>query len=230
MKVFVTGGSGVLGRSLSARLSESGHEVRAPASRELDLFDPGAVAAAVADADAVYHLATRIPPPDRMTVPDAWAENDRLRTLAAGLLVDAALAGTAHVFVQPTVAFVYPPGPADEETDIGVQPARLVSALAAEAHAARFARSGRRGVVLRLGLLYGPGTAGTEPDGRYGATLHVDDAGSALLAALDAPTGVYNVVADGERVANAKFKTATGWRPRRSELHAAQVPPLHTSE
>jgi nucleoside-diphosphate-sugar epimerase len=46
------------------------------------------------------------------------------------------------------------------------------------------------------------------------ATLHVEDAGRALLAVLSAPSGVYNVVRDGERVSNARFKQSTGWRPR----------------
>jgi len=50
MRVFVTGGSGVLGRSLLPRLRESGHEVQAPASRELDLFDPEAVASFISGA------------------------------------------------------------------------------------------------------------------------------------------------------------------------------------
>jgi hypothetical protein len=33
------------------------------------------------------------------------------------------------------------------------------------------------------------------------------------VAALAAPSGVYNVVRDGERVSNARFKQATGWHP-----------------
>ena len=40
------------------------------------------------------------------------------------------------------------------------------------------------------------------------------DAGRALLAALDAPSGIYNVVRDGERVSNERFKRATGWLPK----------------
>jgi nucleoside-diphosphate-sugar epimerase len=47
----------------------------------------------------------------------------------------------------------------------------------------------------------------------FGATLHVEDAGRALVAALSAESGVYNVCRDGERVSNARFKRATGWRP-----------------
>jgi nucleoside-diphosphate-sugar epimerase len=129
--------------------------------------------------------------------------------------VDAALAATVGTFVVPTVTFVYPDGDVDESTPLGDVPAHLQSALAAEQEAARFAASGRRGVVLRLGRLDGAGTGHDKPNMRYGATLHVLDAGRALLAALDAPSGVYNVVRDGERVSNTRFTRATSWRPSR---------------
>jgi nucleoside-diphosphate-sugar epimerase len=130
--------------------------------------------------------------------------------------VDAALAGATEVYVQPSVTFVYPgEGSVDEDTPIGDVPPHLESSLAAEQQAARFAGAGRRGVVLRLGQLESLGTRRKTPDSRAGATLHVDDAGRALLAALAAPSGVFNVVRDDERVSNARFKQATGWRPRR---------------
>jgi nucleoside-diphosphate-sugar epimerase len=146
---------------------------------------------------------------------DAWRENDRLREDASRLLVDAALAGTTEVYVQPSVTFVYPgEGRVDEDMPIGEVQPHLESSLAAERQAARFATAGRRGVVLRLGSLDGPGTGRDAPSPSADATLRVGDAGRALLAALAAPSGIYNVVRDGERVSNARFKQSTGWRPR----------------
>jgi nucleoside-diphosphate-sugar epimerase len=215
MQLLVTGGLGVLGRVLLPLLAATGHDVSAPGPGELDLFDAGRVGAAVERVQGVYHLATHIPPADRMGDQEAWRENDRLRGDASRLLVDAALPATVGTFVVPTVTFVYPDGDVDESTPLGDVPAHLQSALAAEQEAARFAASGRRGVVLRLGRLDGPGTGHDKPNMRYGATLHVLDAGSALLAALDAPSGVYNVVRDGERVSNTRFTRATRWRPSR---------------
>lgn len=157
---------------------------------------------------------TTSPPPERQHEPTAWRENDRLRAEGSRLLVDAALAGATSLYVQPTVTFVYPAeGEVDEDTPLGVLPPQLVSAAAAEREVARFAASRRRGVVLRLGLLDGPGTGNDDPNPSFGATLHVTDAGRALLLALEAPSGVYNVVRDGERVSNARFKRATGWSP-----------------
>lgn len=217
VRIFVTGGSGVLGRASLPRFERAGHTVAAPGHGELDLFDPAAVAAAVAEADAVVHLATRIPPLDRFETPGAWDENDRLRTEASRVLVDAALGAGAELYLQAAITFVYPPeGPVDEKTPPSGELARhLRSSLDAEAETARFAGPGRRGVVLRFGLLYGPGTwyeAG--PDPGSDAPLHVDDAGAALELALDVPSGVYNVVADGFRVSNARFRKTAGWAPR----------------
>jgi 2-alkyl-3-oxoalkanoate reductase len=216
LRVFVTGASGVLGRALLPLLEAAGHHVRAPDRHELDLFEARSVGEALLEIEAVYHLATRIPPRQRRGDPDAWRENDRLRADAARLLVDAALVAGTEVYVQPSVTFVYPAdGEVDEDSALRDVPPHLESSLASEREAARFAQAGRRGVVLRLGQLDGPGTEYAEPEPAASATLHVDDAGPALLSALDAPSGIYNVIRDGGRVSNERFKRATGWRPTR---------------
>jgi nucleoside-diphosphate-sugar epimerase len=194
-----------------------GHRVSAPGRAELDLFDPAAVAGQLRGVDAVLHLATHIQPLEKMGQPQAWRQNDRLRAEASAILVDAALAADVKAYIQPTVTFVYPDGrPATEETNVRDDvPVILRSALAAEEQAARFAAAGRHGVVLRLGLLDGPGTGHDQPNPALGASLHTEDAGRALLAALTVPSGIYNVCRDGERVSNRRFAEATGWRPRR---------------
>ena len=162
--------------------------------------------------EAVYHLATRIPPPEAQGLPGAWEENDRLRAEASRVLVDAALANGVETLIFPSLAFVYPDGPADEDTPtLGTDQTR--TALEAERQVQRFTDAGGRGVVLRLGLLWGSTTGLDDPNEHYGTTLHISDAGSALLAALDVPAGVYNVTSDGGRISNAKFKAATGWQP-----------------
>jgi nucleoside-diphosphate-sugar epimerase len=214
LRLLVTGGTGVLGRALRPLAEEAGHELAMPAHEDLDLFDPSAVADAVRGVDGVLHLATRILPLEQLSDPDAWRENDRLRTDASRILVDAAIAGGAEVYVQPTVTFVYPPdGPVSEDTEVHDVHPLLLSALAAEQQAERFARAGGRGVVLRLGLLDGPGTDEYPPLAELGATLHVSDAGRALVSALTLPSGVYNVCRDGERVSSERFSRAAGWHP-----------------
>jgi nucleoside-diphosphate-sugar epimerase len=217
MQILVTGGRGVLGRATLPLLVSAGHDVVAPGRGELDLFDPEAIADALGEStDAVLHLATRIPSPGAMDDPRAWLDNDRLRTESSRLIVDAALAAGVHTYVQPTIALLYPPGSeVDEDTPLGNVPAPMRSALDAERETARFAAAGRRGVALRLGLLDGAGTGNDEPNGVYGASLEVGDAGAALVAALDTPSGIYNVARDGGRVSNARFKAVSGWRPVR---------------
>jgi len=165
------------------------------------------------DVDGVLHLATRIRSLEQISDPDAWRENDRLRADASRILVDAAIAAGAAVYVQPTVAFVYPAdGSVSEDTPVRDVAPILRSALAAEQETERFARAGGRGVVLRMGLLDGPGTDDYGPLAEFGATLHVADAGSALLEALSLPSGIYNVCRDGERVSAERFSEVTGWQ------------------
>lgn len=215
MRLLVTGGSGVLGRATIPLLHAQGHEVDAPAPAQLDLFDPGAVARAIDGSAAIMHLATRIPP-ERAGEREAWRENDRLRAEASRLLVDAALATETEAYVQPSITFLYPAeGLVDEETPLGQVPEYLRSALAAEEETARFAAAGRRGIVLRFGLLDGPGTGNERPNSRFRSTLHVADAGRALVAALALPSGIYNVCRDGDHVSNERFKQVSGWRPER---------------
>jgi nucleoside-diphosphate-sugar epimerase len=214
MRLLITGGTGVLGRALTPLAKSEGHKLMMPAHEELDLFDPLAVSDAAREADGVLHLATRIRTLDTIDDLDAWRENDRLRAEASRILVDAALAAGVEVYVQPTVTFVYPPdGEASEDTPVGEVLPILRSALVAEEETERFAGAGGRGVVLRFGLLDGPGTWFDEPMGDFGATLHVDDAGRALLSALSLPSGIYNVCRGGERVSAERFAGAAGWRP-----------------
>jgi nucleoside-diphosphate-sugar epimerase len=214
MRLLVTGGSGVLGQALGPLARAAGHELLTPTRDQLDLFDPAAVARATHGVDAVLHLATRTRSLDQLDDPAAWRDNDRLRADASTILVDAALAAGVGVYVQPTVTFVYPAeGPVSEDTSISEVSAILRSALIAERETDRFADSGRRGVVLRLGLLDGPGTGHEAPVRSLGATIHVADAARALLAALTLPSGIYNVCRDDERVSNRRFRRAAGWHP-----------------
>ena len=204
----------MLGRALRPFAEAAGHELVMPGRDELDLFDPSAVADAVRGADGVLHLATRIRPVEQLSDPDAWRENDRLRADGSRILVDAAIAAGVAVYVQPTVTFVYPSnGPVSEDTPVRDVHPLLHSALAAEQQTERFARAGGRGVVLRLGLLDGPGTGEYPPLVGLGATLHISDAGRALVAALSLPSGIYNVCRNGERVSSERFTRATGWHP-----------------
>jgi nucleoside-diphosphate-sugar epimerase len=226
MRIFVTGGTGVIGRPTVQRLVAAGHDVtvvaRTPERAEqirlagatparVDLFDATGLRAAVAGHDAVLNLATHVPPPNKASNGDAWAENERIRREASGHLVDAALAAGASVFVQESLAFAYADG-GDEWLDEAspLLEAEVAAGItAAEASVARFAREGGRGVALRFGRFYDPASnysqlqvrlAGVGVSSEVGAAdgyqplIAIHDAADAVVAALDAPSGVYNVV------------------------------------
>jgi nucleoside-diphosphate-sugar epimerase len=186
----------------------------------VDLFDPAAVRAEVAGHDAVVNLATHIPSMARAALPGSWAENDRIRREVARNLVDAALATGATRYVQESVAFFYRDlgdGWIDEDTALDL-PAYASSTGDAEASARRFADAGGAGVVLRFGMFYGAdshmtvdmvrlarrGVAPFMGPRGFVSSIHTDDAGAAVVAALGVPTGVYNVV-DDEPMRRADF-------------------------
>ncbi len=178
MIVFVTGGTGALGRPTVARLREAGHTVRALARSAAaaaalraagaepvpaSLFDPRALAVAVRGADAVLHLATRIAPASAARRRDAWRENDRIRAEGTRTLVDAALAADVGVLVYPSFAPVYADGGARwlSAGDPVAPTAVLRSTLVAEDEVARFTAEGGRGVSLRMAGVYGPHSPAT---------------------------------------------------------------------
>jgi nucleoside-diphosphate-sugar epimerase len=172
MEIFVTGGSGEIGRPALRALSAAGVAVRAATRSEqadrivgslganperVDLFDARAVRAAVAGADAILHLATAIPPTAEMADPERWVANNRLRAETTAHLVEAGLAGGAERFVlQSYFAVQQPRG--EEWIDAGPVPwsgiAVMETMRAAEETAARFGSGGGTAVVLRFGSLY----------------------------------------------------------------------------
>jgi nucleoside-diphosphate-sugar epimerase len=250
MRVFVAGGTGTLGQPTVRLLSAAGHQVRAlartpergAALRALgaepvvaDMFDLRAMTAALAGSEAIMHLATRIPPLAQMRKLAAWRDNDRLRSQGSSILVTAALAVQARIYVQESITFLYQ-GRGDEqlfETAPIDAPQPLASARDAERETARFTARGGRGVVLRFGAFYSataPSTIATVKLARrrlfpvigagdhYMSSIHVDDAAAATVAALAAPAGVYNVVDDEPlpmREYVAALTDAFGLRPAR---------------
>lgn len=228
MKVFVAGGTGTLGRPTVRALVAAGHAVRAlvrgPERASLvsadgaepvlaDLFDARAMQAAIAGSEAVLHLATRIPPLTAMRRRAAWRENDRLRNQGTSILVNAALATSARIYVQESITFLY----ADRGDEVLYETAPLApafpvsSARDAEREAERFGIRGGQGVVLRFGSFYAPYAPSTLETVRlarrrlfpvlgsgtqFVSPIHVDDAAAAVVGALGVAAGIYNVVDD----------------------------------
>jgi nucleoside-diphosphate-sugar epimerase len=208
---------------------------------ELSIFDPDALRAAAAGHDAVCNLATHIPPLARAAEPKSWAENSRIRSEGSHNLVDAALAAGARVYVQESIAFLYG-DQGDKEVDAASTPIvdNQFSApvVAAESEAARFSASGGRGVVLRFGLFIAPDSAQIvtmtksarrgvsispgDADG-YFPSIHADDAANAVVAALEAPAGTYDVVED-EPTRRRDQRAALGAAVGRKHLRQVRTP------
>jgi nucleoside-diphosphate-sugar epimerase len=188
----------------------------------------------VAGSEAVLHLATNVPPVSRAARKSAWTTHNALRTTATEHLTQAALDAGARTFVKESITFVYPDRgdewidedvPADESIPL------LASTLEGERIALRFRGEGRTSVVLRFGLFYGPDNRHTDESlrmarrrlstvagnkGAYMTSVHTDDVATAVVTALDAPTGIYNV-GDNDPLTRGDyldaFRTAFGLGP-----------------
>jgi nucleoside-diphosphate-sugar epimerase len=228
MRIIVTGASGVIGRSSLPGLLAGGHDVvgfhhgdagaeqlrqAGVEPRRVDLLDAAAVRRELRGADAVIHLATAIPPLAKVTKAHHWALNDRLRSEATRLLVEAAEWAGVRRVVAESVSFNYVDRGGhwiteDDEVEPVFRPTS--SALVSEENVARFAADGAIGVSLRFAQLYGPGRASHElveavrarkvpmvgAGDNYVSSIHVEDAGAAVVAALRAPSGRFNVADD----------------------------------
>ncbi|GIF46265.1 nucleoside-diphosphate-sugar epimerase [Asanoa ferruginea] len=220
MRIFVAGATGVVGRLLVPMLLESGHQVTGMSRSsggadrvrrqgadavQGDVLDRGSLREAVLAAapDAIIHQLTDL------AGADGEATN-RLRVEGTRNLVDAArAAGTDRIVIQ-SVGFGYAPGdkPADETEplDVGAEPPRrgLVDGIRAmEATASEVDTA----VLLRFGILYGPGTW-YAPGGAAAAVLS-GDTGAPFLGSLVADQSVTSFlhVADAARAA----REALGW-------------------
>ena len=264
MRVFLAGATGVIGSPLVPQLLKAGHEVTAMTRSVLraaqlkaagadpvvcDVLDADGVQAAMADAspDAVIHQLTALPPRLDWGDPNVFDAHNRVRTEGTRVLVEAALLTGATRVVAQSIAFAYAPtGDRVKEEDAALftdAPPPLGGAVAAIAELERLVTgtAGIEGLVLRYGMLYGPGTyydrrgttgadivAARVPlvEGATGmySWLHVDDAASGAVAALErgAP-GIYNIV-DDEPAPQPEWLPVLA-QALRAEPVAAETPP-----
>lgn len=179
----------------------------------VSLFDRCALAEAFAGHDVVMNLATALPSPASFMRKSAWRECERIRTEGSAAVVDAALDAGVQRVVQESVVMIYRDA-ADrwitEDAPVDHYPIATGN-HAAETSNRRFSAGGGTAVVLRFGLFYGRGAAHSEQivamarrhigfvGGRgdsYMSSIHLSDAATAVVAALECPGGTYNVVDD----------------------------------
>lgn len=180
-----------------------------------NVFDAGELLSAFHGHDAVVNVATRIPVGRAMLRNRKWADNDRLRAEGSLAVAKAARAAGVGVLVQEGVSLVYADGGdtvLDESAPLNpAGPAK--AAATAHTNAEKFAGDGRTAVRLRIATLHGddgisrwmiagvarggPAYFG-DPDG-WMTAIHPADAASGVVAALSAPSGVYNLGAEPMR-------------------------------
>jgi nucleoside-diphosphate-sugar epimerase len=182
-----------------------------------DALDAGAVRAAVEGArpDVVVNELTDLAKPLNPRKYAEWLEGtNRLRREGTKNLADAAVAAGASKFISQSVAFAYSfdPGLKTEESPVIGAAAGEMGAAMDELERVTLAAPG--GIVLRYGFFYGPSTSYDRDghqiemirkrqmpivgggNGRF-PFIHVDDAASATVAAIErGQPGVYNVVDD----------------------------------
>jgi UDP-glucose 4-epimerase len=236
-EIVITGSTGVIGHRAVRAVLAAGHRVtgvtRSERGREVleglgaraveaDVFDAASLGRAFDGTDAVVNLLTHVPSPDRMADPSAWEENDRLRAEASRAIARTAQAARVRRLVQESIAFVYADGAdawLDEDAPVGGGGV-ATAPLTAERNARELFDGDT--VVLRFGLFIGPDSESTlaavraargglsiapGPPGAYRPTLWLDDAATAIAAALRVPPGTYNV-ADTQPATNAEIDAA----------------------
>jgi len=237
LRVFLAGASGAIGRRLMPLLREAGHDVvgmtrSADAARDMkaigvepaivDVFDAEALKRAVAAArpDVVMHQLTDLPRVlnDEAQLAAAYPRNARIRTEGTRNLVAAAKAAGAKRFIVQSVAFAYLPDKEPQRPHVETDPLnlvdgpRLLTVRAAADMEEQVLQSGMDGIVLRYGLLYGPGTWTEGPTRK--PPVHVDAAAqAALLVVTRGAPGIYNIADDEGTVSIAKARKDLGFDP-----------------
>jgi nucleoside-diphosphate-sugar epimerase len=226
MNIFVAGGSGAIGVPLVRALVAAGHKVTA-LTRSIDKQDGlRALGASAAVADAldrealtaavlaahpthVIHQLTALPKDGPRRASDLEATN-RLRIDGTRNLLDAAIAAGSRRFLVGSFALLSPRGPVVAAS--GDDAAAAVRSMESQVLEAT-KRGAIEGVILRYGMFYGLDTPSTvamidmvrkrrlpvvRGDAGQLPLIHVDDAVSATVRALDAaPAGsMYDIVDD----------------------------------
>lgn len=240
--VAITGATGALGRAAVPALTAAGHEVVALAGSPrhlpgpssdvryhlVDPFDTDTLTNLLRGCDAVVNLLS----PCAAGLPRwaaAWRTHDRMRTEGVARLVDAARAAGVRRLVQESASYLYADHGSEwvtEESPVDITCA-TEPVCVGETRAGEFSDAVRTTVVLRFGTLVGGAgprssahaavrrrvLAVGAPDG-WAHVVHPDDVGSAVVAALAAPPGIYNVGAEPVRKADLLAGYAAVGQPK----------------
>jgi nucleoside-diphosphate-sugar epimerase len=230
--IFLAGASGAIGRVLApmliadgwrvvgtTRSAEKAHvlETMGVEPAILDIFDADAVLRAVrrAEPHVVIHQLTDLPAgldPAKMTA--ALVRNARIRDEGTRNLMAATQASGASRVIAQSISFLYArrdePATEDDPLIGESDPAMAGTVRGVNSLERQVLDAPLEGIVLRYGMLYGPGTGFDKGAGP--GSVHVDAAAkAAALAVTLGAKGIYNVAETDGAVSSAKAIAALGW-------------------
>lgn len=230
--IFVAGASGAIGRRLTPLLLQNGWRVfgstrssdKAAGLKRagvepvvVDVFDADALRNHLREIqpEVVVHQLTDLPYAlDASKMTAALVSNARLRDVGTRNLVVAALQAGAKRLIAQSISFIY---------DEGAKPHRETDPLSPLTHPVygetvrgvlslerQVTEAPLEGIVLRYGLIYGPGTGFDAPIAP--GSVHVDAAAKAAeLAVTKGKRGIYNVTESDGEASSDKAIDAFGW-------------------
>lgn len=231
-RVFLAGSTGAIGRQLVPLLIADGWQVvgttrfadKAPSLRAMgvepvvvDVFDAVSLRAALIEfkPELVIHQLTDLPhalEANKMT--EALVRNARLRDEGTRNLVEASVLAGAKRLIAQSISFIYADGPLPHrEVDPFLSETHPVYGETVQGVASlerQVLNAPLDGIVLRYGLIYGPGTGFDAPIAP--GSVHVASAAKAAqLAITKAQPGIYNVAEDDGTVLTEKVTQILGW-------------------
>jgi nucleoside-diphosphate-sugar epimerase len=234
-KVFVAGATGVIGRLLCKMLCNDGWTVYGTTRSEnkievlkalnvepivVDVYDEAKLEEVIMSIKPkiVIHQLTDLPAGlDPAKMEEALISNAKLREVGTRNLVNASIKAGVKKMIAQSIAFVYEPSelPHTEESallnfenPVYGTTSKAVASLEEQVIKAPFI-----GVVLRNGLLYGPGT-GFDTPVDFVPPVHVEAAAhAAFLAVKCTKNRIYNIADVDDRLSIQRAKTELKWNP-----------------
>ncbi|WP_375002760.1 NAD-dependent epimerase/dehydratase family protein [Aeromicrobium sp. CTD01-1L150] len=251
MRVFLTGACGTLGRSATTALLQAGHDVVGLTRRSspgtdaaLQLvrgssFDRPAMTRLMQGCDAVVNVGPAAPVGYAAIRPGAWRWHDHAQVVGSARVAEAAATAGVPRLVQVSSSVLYAAAGddwVDEHSTIDLTQT-TEPVVIAESNAENFGRKSGDHVVLRLGRLVGPHPhtrwmvrrarsgrpTGFGDPASWIHLLHVEDAGTAVVCALTAPPGTYNVGAEPSRRIELSEQYALAGERSGARFHSATL-------
>ena len=231
-RLFLAGASGAIGRRLVPLLVANGWHVvgstrsesKVPMLKEMgiepvvvDVFDAVTLQRLLAECrpEVVIHQLTDLPYAlEESMMTAALVRNARLRDEGTRNLVAAAVHAGARRLIAQSISFIYADGPKPhQESDSLLPMAHPVYGETVQGVMSlerQVIEAPLEGIVLRYGLLYGPGTGFDEAIAP--GAVHVDAAAKATeLAVIRGQRGIYNVAETDGTTSSDKAIHSFGW-------------------